>query len=128
MLEALGVPTSRSFSLIETGEDLERADEPSPTRSAVLVRLSWSHIRFGSFQRHAFFERPDRLTALTDHVLPAQEDVAGGLHQALPGDDPLAVVGELALARVGLDHRPLRLLDLEEQRIVLVAADEQGHP
>ena len=28
MLEALGVPTSRSFSLIETGEDLERSDEP----------------------------------------------------------------------------------------------------
>ena len=69
MLEALGVPTSRSFSLIETGEDLERGDEPSPTRSAVLVRLSWGHIRFGSFQRHAFFERPDRITALTDHVV-----------------------------------------------------------
>ena len=39
MLEALGVETSRSFSLIETGEPLERNDEPSPTRSAVLVRL-----------------------------------------------------------------------------------------
>ena len=69
MLEALGVPTSRSFSLIETGEELERGDEPSPTRSAVLVRLSHGHIRFGSFQRHAFFERPDRITALTDHVI-----------------------------------------------------------
>ena len=69
MLEALGVPTSRSFSLIETGEALERGDEPSPTRSAVLVRLSWGHIRFGSFQRHAFFERPDRISALTDHVV-----------------------------------------------------------
>jgi serine/tyrosine/threonine adenylyltransferase len=69
MLEALGVPTSRSFSLIETGEGLERGDEPSPTRSAVLVRLSWGHIRFGSFQRHAFFERPDRITALVDHVV-----------------------------------------------------------
>ena len=69
MLEALGVPTSRSFSLIETGEDLERGDEPSPTRSAVLVRLSHSHIRFGSFQRHAFFERPDRIAALVDHVV-----------------------------------------------------------
>ena len=44
MLEALGVPTSRAFSLIETGEALERGDEPSPTRSAVLVRLSHSHI------------------------------------------------------------------------------------
>ena len=71
MLEALGVPTSRTFSLIETGEDLERGDEPSPTRSAVLVRLSHGHIRFGTFQRHAFFERPDRVTALVDHVVEA---------------------------------------------------------
>ena len=35
MLEALGVNTSRSLSLIETGEELHRGDEPSPTRSAV---------------------------------------------------------------------------------------------
>jgi uncharacterized protein YdiU (UPF0061 family) len=69
LLEALGVPTSKSFSLIETGEGLERGDEPSPTRSAVLVRLSHSHIRFGTFQRHAFFERPDRVTALIDYVI-----------------------------------------------------------
>ena len=69
MLEALGVPTSRSFSLIETGEELQRGDEPSPTRSAVLVRLSESHIRFGTFQRHAFFEQPGRITTLIDHVI-----------------------------------------------------------
>src|ERR1700749_1379265 len=49
MLEALGAPTSKSLSLIETGENLERQDDPSPTRSSVLVRLSWSHIRFGTF-------------------------------------------------------------------------------
>ena len=69
MLEALGVPTSRSFSLIETGEDLMRGDEPSPTRSSVLVRLSHSHIRFGTFQRHAFFEKPERIAALIDHAV-----------------------------------------------------------
>ena len=34
MLEALGVDTSKTFSLIETGEALDRGDEPSPTRSA----------------------------------------------------------------------------------------------
>ena len=33
MLDALNVPTSRSLSLIETGEALERGDEPSPTRA-----------------------------------------------------------------------------------------------
>ena len=69
MLEALGVSTSRSFSLIETGEALERGDEPSPTRAAVLTRLSHSHIRFGSFQRHAALERPDLVGALLDHVV-----------------------------------------------------------
>lgn len=69
MLEALGVPTSRAFSLIETGEDLERSDEPSPTRSAVLTRLSHSHIRFGTFQRHAFHKQADHVTALVDHAI-----------------------------------------------------------
>ena len=54
MLEALGVETSKTFSLIETGEALERNDEPSPTRSAVLVRLQHSHIRIGTFQRLAY--------------------------------------------------------------------------
>jgi len=69
MLEALGVPTSRAFSLVETGEALERNDEPSPTRGAVLTRLSHSHVRFGTFQRHAFEERPDNVTRLVDHVI-----------------------------------------------------------
>jgi uncharacterized protein YdiU (UPF0061 family) len=69
MLEAQGVPTSKSFSLIETGEALVRGDEPSPTGSAVLIRLSHSHIRFGTFQRHAYVQRPDLITALIDHVV-----------------------------------------------------------
>ena len=69
MLEALGVPTSRALSLIETGEALQRGDEPSPTRSAVLTRLSHSHIRFGTFQRHAALERADLIGQLVDHVV-----------------------------------------------------------
>jgi uncharacterized protein YdiU (UPF0061 family) len=69
MLEALGVPTSRTFSVIETGEDLTRGDEPSPTRSAVLTRLSHSHIRFGTFQRLAYFDRADLIEQLIAHVV-----------------------------------------------------------
>ncbi|NRA30877.1 MAG: YdiU family protein, partial [Parvularculaceae bacterium] len=64
MLEALGVPTSRTFSVIETGEDLIRQDEPSPTRSAVMVRLNHSHIRFGSFQRLAALSDDEGLAKL----------------------------------------------------------------
>jgi uncharacterized protein YdiU (UPF0061 family) len=69
MLEALGVETSKTFSLIETGEALERGDEPSPTRSAVLVRLQHSHIRIGTFQRLAYFQEAENLAKLTEYCL-----------------------------------------------------------
>ncbi|MEH3159380.1 MAG: YdiU family protein [Sphingomonas taxi] len=69
MLEALNVPTSRTLSLIETGEELVRGDEPSPTRSAVLVRLSHGHIRIGTFQRLAYERDEAGMRALTGYVL-----------------------------------------------------------
>jgi serine/tyrosine/threonine adenylyltransferase len=69
MLEALGVETSKSFSLIETGEELHRGDEPSPTRSSVLVRLSHSHIRIGPFQRLLFLDQPDNIRKLLDYTI-----------------------------------------------------------
>ncbi len=81
MLEALGVNTSKSFALFETGEALERGDEPSPTRSAVLTRLSHSHIRIGTFQRAAFFNQVENLKKLTTYCLTHL--------YGEPGDDPL---------------------------------------
>ena len=69
MLEALGANTSKTFSVIETGESLWRNDEPSPTRSAVMVRLSHGHIRIGSFQRLAALEEHDSLARLVDYCL-----------------------------------------------------------
>ena len=69
MLEALGVATSRSFSVIETGEALHRGDEPSPTRSAVLVRLNHGHIRIGSFQRLATLGQTAELERLVAYCL-----------------------------------------------------------
>jgi uncharacterized protein YdiU (UPF0061 family) len=86
MLEALGINTSKSFALFETGEQLERGDEPSPTRSAVLTRLSHGHIRIGTFQRLAFFGEIDNLKKLTRYCLenlygeqPADDDSANAL-------------------------------------------------
>jgi uncharacterized protein YdiU (UPF0061 family) len=67
MLEAQGVYTSKSFSLVETGEALQRHDEPSPTRAAVLVRLSHSHIRIGTFQRFAYHKDSDAIARLVAH-------------------------------------------------------------
>ena len=68
-LHQLGVKTSRCLSLIETGESLWRGDEPSPTRSSVMIRFSRSHIRFGTFERLHYIQRPDLIKKLLDHVI-----------------------------------------------------------
>ena len=145
MLEAQGVPTSRAFSLIETGEDLERGDEPSPTRSAVLVRLSHSHIRFGTFQRAAYFGRPDMIEALVEHARSlyhphvAQGDVPGflaavveasarltarwiaaGFVHGVLNTDNLNVTGE------SFDYGPWRFLPFYEPGFTAAYFDQTG--
>jgi uncharacterized protein YdiU (UPF0061 family) len=98
MLEALGVYTSKSFSLFETGESLFRNDEPSPTRASVLVRLSHSHIRFGSFQRHAHHRDSKKLQELLDYsvesYMPGVKDGRGPL--------PVAFLREVATRAAAL--------------------------
>ncbi|NJL22530.1 MAG: YdiU family protein [Leptolyngbyaceae cyanobacterium SM1_3_5] len=69
MLHVLGVRTSRCLSLIETGEALWRGDEPSPTRSSVMIRMQRSHVRFGTFERLYAIDRPDLIRTLLDHVI-----------------------------------------------------------
>ena len=96
MLEALGVNTSKTFAVFETGEALERGDEPSPTRSAVLTRLSHGHIRIGTFQRLAFFGQVDNLKKLTRYCLTELYGEAG--------------------------EDPLRLFDLVSQATATLAA------
>ena len=67
-LSAIGVATSQTLSIIETEEKLQRNDEPSPTRSAVLVRRSNSHIRIGTFQRLAYLNQQDNLEILLGYL------------------------------------------------------------
>jgi uncharacterized protein YdiU (UPF0061 family) len=149
MLEALGVYTSKAFSLFETGEALTRGDEPSPTRSSVLVRLSHSHIRFGTFQRLAFFERPDLIHTLIEHAcaayypqhlnlaaepravaffgdvaeanarLAASWMVAGFVHGVLNTDN-LNITGE------SFDYGPWRFLPASDPTFTAAYFDETG--
>ena len=93
MLEALSVNTSKTFSIIETGEELMRGDEPSPTRSAVMVRLSHSHIRIGSFQRIAAEGDADFMQQLVEYCLTQLYDVQ-------PTDNAAAQLLDLAVERV----------------------------
>jgi uncharacterized protein YdiU (UPF0061 family) len=147
MLEARGVSTSKAFSLIETGESLVRGDEPSPTRSAVLVRLSHSHLRFGMFQRHAFHRDAEAVRDLVDHVaahyidqlttaddravallscavqnmatLTAQWMAAGFVHGVLNTDN-VTVMGE------SFDYGPFRFLPHFEPGFTAAYFDHSG--
>jgi hypothetical protein len=58
---------------------------------------------------------------------PAEHHLAGGLHQALAHHDALPMVGIGALARIGLEHRGVGLLDLQEQRIVVGGHEQRYH-
>jgi uncharacterized protein YdiU (UPF0061 family) len=99
MLEALGVNTSKTFSVIETGEQLHRGDEPSPTRSAVLVRLSHGHIRIGTFQRLLAFQETVLMEELVAYCLanfpgpPPPEDAPGR-------DDPAVALFHQVIERM----------------------------
>lgn len=145
MLESLGVPTCRILSLIETGENLERHDEPSPTRAAVMVRLSHSHIRFGSFQRAAYYGRKDQIEVLMEHArslyhpavapgdaagflaavveasarLTAKWIAAGFVHGVLNTDN-LNVTGE------SFDYGPWRFLPHYEPGFTAAYFDQEG--
>ncbi|MEA2624377.1 MAG: serine/tyrosine/threonine adenylyltransferase [Candidatus Binatota bacterium] len=92
MLEALGVYTSKSLSLYETGERLFRNDEPSPARGSVLVRLSHSFVRIGTFERLAFHRDGSSIRKLLEYVLETHfPHLAGDRH-----DPPAAFFREVS--------------------------------
>ena len=100
MLEAQGVYTSKTFSLIETGEALVRHDEPSPTRSAVMVRLSHSHVRIGTFQRLDAHGKTAELKQLVDYCIARYWPEADGAADPVAAFFTLAVK---AIARMAAD-------------------------
>ena len=57
---------------------------------------------------------------------PAEEDVAGGLKAALADDDAGAVIGWALGSQEPLEDGRLGLLDLEEQRVVVVRRPATG--
>ncbi len=149
MLESLGVNTSKTFAIFETGLNLHRNDEPSPTRSAVLTRLSHSHIRFGTFQRHAAHRDPDAIQRLivysVEHFYPSVKSepvaiwpiklleeivkasarlcagwmVAGFVHGVLNTDN-MSLTGE------SFDYGPYRFLPKYDPEFTAAYFDETG--
>lgn len=99
MLAALGVETSATLSIVETGEALHRGDEPSPTRSAVLVRQSHGHIRIGSFQRLAYLDEAAAMERLLRYALAQYAGVDAGRAAAMPVDEAAATLVRFSAKR-----------------------------
>jgi len=147
MLEALGVYTSKPFAVFETGEDLIRHDEPSPARSAVLTRLGHSHIRFGTFQYHAYNQAPQRIQTLIEHALAmyypdvdASSDPANALFEQILAASAKLVASWMAAGFVhgvlntdnmnvtgeSFDYGPWRFLPHYEPGFTAAYFDESG--
>ena len=65
-LHGLNIPTTRSLAIIGIRDLIYRQ---TPELAAILVRLSDSHVRFGSFELFHYTNNPARVTELADHVI-----------------------------------------------------------
>ncbi len=72
-MHALGIPTTRTLSVVSTGETVWR-DRPQP--GALMLRVAASHQRVGSFQYAASLGDLDQLRALLDHAIERHEPAA----------------------------------------------------
>lgn len=65
-MHGLGIPTTRSLAVVETGDDIARE---TLLPGAILTRVAASHIRVGTFQFAATFTKPEELQALADYTI-----------------------------------------------------------
>ena len=65
-MHGLGIPTTRSLAVVETGESVWRGTE---LRGAILVRVAESHLRVGTFEFAAKFCELDELRSLADYAI-----------------------------------------------------------
>ncbi|MBM7563870.1 protein adenylyltransferase SelO [Paenibacillus sacheonensis] len=145
-MHALGIPTTRSLAVTETGEPVYRETEQP---GAVLTRVAASHIRVGTFQ-YASAGRPvEELRALADYTLKrhypeaaaeagddnslallrevirrqasliARWQLAGFIHGVMNTDN-------MALSGETIDYGPCAFMDAYDPATVFSSIDTQG--
>ena len=143
-MHALGIPTTRSLAVAQTGETVVR-DGPLP--GAVLTRIAASHIRVGTFEYAARSETQKSLPTLVDYTirrhfpgienaenpalallsavierqasLIAQWMLVGFVHGVMNTDN-MAVSGET------IDYGPCAFLDEYDPGAVFSSIDQHG--
>jgi uncharacterized protein YdiU (UPF0061 family) len=74
-MAALGIPTTRSLSVVATGEQVRRE---TMLPGGLLARVAASHIRVGTFEYAAITGEPDAPRLLADHVINRHYPEAAG--------------------------------------------------
>jgi uncharacterized protein YdiU (UPF0061 family) len=143
-MHALGIPTTRSLAVVQTGEPVYRE---TSLPGAVLVRVASSHIRVGTFQylaarrdreslrvladytinRHfpALRDQPDRDLKLLRQVIDRQAELIArwqlvGFVHGVMNTDNMAVSGET------IDYGPCAFMDTYHSDTVFSSIDDGG--
>ena len=144
-MAALGVPTTRSLAMVETGEKILRQDGFLP--GAVLTRVSKSHVRVGTFEffanrgdvegtrvladyviarlypdaaraDNAYRALLDLVIAQTAHLI-AQWQLIGFIHGVMNTDN-VSIAGET------IDYGPCAFMDAYDPKTVFSSIDQGG--
>lgn len=83
-MHALGIPTTRALCIIGSDEKVERE---STERGAMMLRMSPSHVRFGSFEAFHYTGLEESIKILADYTIsqyfPDLNEEAGKYHKFL---------------------------------------------
>ena len=143
-MHGLKIPTTRSLSVISTGENVYR-DEIK--QGAILTRVASSHIRFGTFEFASYFLDKDKLKQLADYTikrhfpfisdeqnkyvslleeviklqasLVAKWQCVGFIHGVLNTDN-MSICGET------IDYGPCAFMDTYDPKTVFSSIDTEG--
>lgn len=143
-MHALGIPTTRSLSVVTTGESIMR-ETVQP--GAVMTRIAASHLRVGTFQFAAKWGTFEDLKALADYaierhypILLANENrylaflkevierqaaliakwqIVGFIHGVMNTDN-MTISGET------IDYGPCAFMDIYNPKTVFSSIDRQG--
>ncbi|OJF12120.1 protein adenylyltransferase SelO [Couchioplanes caeruleus] len=139
-MHALGIPTTRSLAVVETGRTVRRE---TPRPGAVLARIAASHLRVGSFQYAGTTGDADLLRRLADHAIARHHPDAGsypGLFEAVVAAQAALVarwmlVGfvhgvmntdNMTISGETIDYGPCAFLDAFDPRAVYSSIDHGG--
>ncbi|MBB6450829.1 uncharacterized protein YdiU (UPF0061 family) [Geomicrobium halophilum] len=143
-MHALGIPTTRSLSVVTTGEPVYRETALS---GAILTRVAASHLRVGTFQYASGLGDVEQLRALADYTLErhfpeaetapnrylylleevikrqaaliAHWQLVGFIHGVMNTDN-MAISGET------IDYGPCAFMDTYNPKTVFSSIDTQG--